>query len=126
MWFSNSDFRKVLGEQAYSNMTSLKAYPGRDGSATLAPPPGTTFAGITVETIGRDFVDTGRRDDVADVAAALSSASNVKPLLRANQGPYGITLEQKRSFAILQYKLRHPTAPGVRSSKSGFLKIFFL
>ena len=105
----NSDFKIVLGEQAYSNMTSLKAYPGRHGTATLAPPPGTTFAGITVETIGRDFVDTGRRGDVTDSAAALNSASGVKPPLNAKQGPYGMTFEQKRSFAILQYKLQHPT-----------------
>ena len=121
---SNSDFKKVLGEQAYSNMTSLKAYPGRDGSATLAPPPGTTFAGITVETIGRDFVSTGRRGDVANSSAALSQASNVRPSLHANRGPYGMTLEQKRTFAILQYKLRHPTAPGVSSTKSSNSQTF--
>ena len=43
----------VLGEQAYRNLTTLNAYKGRRGRATLAPPPGTTFAGITLDaTVG--------------------------------------------------------------------------
>ena len=71
----------VLGEQGYRNITTLNAYKGRRGRATLAPPPGTTFAGVNLdatfgeegETKGEALSAYGIKEDVQAKLSQMKS-----------------------------------------------------
>ncbi len=52
---ARQDIVEVLSEQVYQSMTQLSAYNGREGFITLAPPPGTSFGGLSSQAIGSEY-----------------------------------------------------------------------
>ena len=53
---AREDIVHVLSEQVYQSMTQLSAYSGREGLITLAPPPGTSFVGLSSQAIGNESI----------------------------------------------------------------------